>query len=87
VGILIYGGLGEYMKKKKGKKREKQIKEYLDENIRVLPADDGDGDDQADVDEKGEDTIFQEQIAKLRFERGRSNRDPPEGVKTSLTLL
>jgi hypothetical protein len=47
----------------------------------VLPADDGDGDDKADGDEKDEDTTFQEQIAKLRFEHGGSNRDPPEGVK------
>jgi hypothetical protein len=87
VGILITGGLGEYMKKRKGKQRERQIKEYLDENLRVLPADDGNGDNEADVDEKDEDTTFQEQIAKLRFERGRSNRDPPDGVKTSLTLI
>jgi hypothetical protein len=58
------------MKKKKGKKREKQFKEYLDENLRAPPANDGNGDDAADDDEKDEGTTFQEQIATLRSEQG-----------------
>jgi hypothetical protein len=81
VGILVSGGLGENMKKRKGKLRDKTIKEYLEENLRVPPADDGGDDDDVDVDEKDEDTNYQEQIAKLRFERGQSNSDSPDGVK------
>jgi hypothetical protein len=87
VGILITGGLGEHMKKKKGKKRDKHFKEFLHKNLRVPPADDSDGDgeaehaDAADNIEMDEDTTSQEQIAKLRFEHGISNRDPPDRVK------
>jgi hypothetical protein len=87
VGILITGGLGEHMKKKKGKKREKKIKEFLDENLRAPPADDVDSGgeaehaDAADDNEMDEDTTSQEQIAKLRFEDGRSDSGPPDGVK------
>jgi hypothetical protein len=81
VDVLVTGGLGEFMKKKKGKQREKQIKEYLEENLRVPPADDGEEDDDVDDDKKDEDTKSQEQIAKLRFERGRLNADPPDGLR------
>jgi hypothetical protein len=86
-------GLGEHMKKKKGKKRDKHIKEFLDENLRAPPSGDGDGDGNAepteapDDSEKDEDTSSQEQIAKLRFELGRSKRDPPEGVKNKSYAL
>jgi hypothetical protein len=68
-------------------KRDKHIKEFLDENLRAPPLGDGDDDGDAepteapDDSEKDEDTSSQEQIAKLRFEQGRSKRDPPEGVK------
>jgi hypothetical protein len=49
VGILMLGGLGEHMKKKKGKKRDnKHIKEFLDENLRAPLSGGGDGDGNAE---------------------------------------
>jgi hypothetical protein len=74
VDILLLGGLGEHMKKqkKKGKKRDKHIKEFLDENLRAPSPGNGDAEppEAPDDSEKDEDTSSQEQIAKLKFEPG-----------------
>jgi hypothetical protein len=89
VGILMLGGLGEHMKKKKGKKRDKHIKEFLDDNLRAPSSGDGDAEPPEAPDdlEKDEDTSSQEKIAKLKFEPGRSGRDPPERVKNRSYVL
>jgi hypothetical protein len=83
VGILMLSGFGEHMKARKGKKRDKHIKELLDANLRApLPGDGNVGPPEApDDSEKDGDTSSQEQIAKLKFEQGRSREDPPEGAK------
>jgi hypothetical protein len=41
MNILLLGGLDEHMKKKKGKKRDKHIREFLDANLRVSSPGDG----------------------------------------------
>jgi hypothetical protein len=84
VDILLLGGLGEHMKKKEGKKRDKHIKEFLDENLRAPSPGIGvaEPSEAPDGSEKDVDTSSQEQIAKLKFELGRSGEDPPKGGKT-----
>jgi hypothetical protein len=83
VDILMLGGLGEHMKVRKGKNRDKHIKEFLDENLRAPSSGNGDAEPSEALDdsEKDEDTSSQEKIAKLKFEPGLSGKDPPEGVK------
>jgi hypothetical protein len=82
VNILLLGGLDEHMKKKKGKTRDRHIRQFLDENLRApLP---GDGDEEPpeepDDSKRDADTASQEQIARLKFEPGRKGEEPPTGA-------
>jgi hypothetical protein len=72
VNILLLGGLDEHMKARKGKKRDKHIREFLDENLRAPSPVDGDAEplEAPDDSEKDAYTSSQEQIAKLKFELG-----------------
>jgi hypothetical protein len=56
--LLLAGGLDEHMKARKGKKRDKHIKEFLDENLRAPSPGDGDAEppEAPDDSEKDEDT-------------------------------
>jgi hypothetical protein len=71
VNILLRGGLDENMKKKKGKMRDRHIRNFLDENLGAPTSVDGAADPPEGLDglEVDADTASQEQIAKLKFER------------------
>jgi hypothetical protein len=59
------------------------IKEFLEENLAAPLPGDGDAEppEAPDDPEKDGDSSSQEQIAKFKFEQGRSREDPPEGAK------
>jgi hypothetical protein len=72
------------MKKKKGKTRDRHIRQFLDENLTApRPSSPGDGNpappEEANDSKKDTDVSSQEQIAKLKFEPGRSGKARQQG--------